>query len=111
MYVHAGTVISHNRLRHEGRSFAVGVGYVMHAVFQYLHLVGFLHQGAEAGTDLTLSGGGNLVVMHFNIQAHLFHGRAHGGANIVQRIDRRYREVAAFNARAMAGVAVFKAVV
>jgi hypothetical protein len=46
-------------------------------------------------------------MMHFNFDAHLFQRQAHGGANIVQRIHRRHREIAALDPGAMAEVAAF----
>jgi hypothetical protein len=64
--------------------------------------------GVEAGADLALAGGGHLVVMHLDRHAHLFHGQAHGRAQVVQRVDRRHREVAALDARPVAHVAVLE---
>ena len=61
-------------------------------------------QGVGADTDFTLASGADFVVMHFDVQAHGFHGSTHGATQVVQGVDRRHREVAAFNARAVADV-------
>src|SRR5690606_30646144 len=105
--VHAGTVVTYQRLGHEGSGFAKSSCHVVHYVFQGLNFVGFLHQGVEGNADFALASVGNFVVMNFNFQAHVHHGGAHDGADIVKGVDRRNREVAAFNARGEAFRAVF----
>ena len=102
--VHARTVIAVDRLRHEGRGFAVAVGHVVHAVFVYLHVVGLLGQGTELGAQLVLALR-DFVVMLFDRQAHLAHRRQHLGAQVHIAIDGCHREVAALDGRAMAHVA------
>ena len=71
---------------------------VVHAVLQDLHFVGLLHEAAGADADLALAAGGDFVVMHFDLQAHLLERIAHGGADVLERIDRRHREIAALQA-------------
>ncbi|SVJ52426.1 Uncharacterised protein [Klebsiella pneumoniae] len=105
VHVHARTVVAVQRLRHEGHGLAVGVGDVVHAVLQGLHFVGLGDQGVELHADLVLAGGCHFVVVDFDHQAHFFQGVAHGGADFMVVVDRRYREVAALHARAMALVA------
>src|SRR5690606_24617064 len=61
-------------------------------------------------TDFTLASGGYFVVVHFNIETHLSHGIAHGGAKIVEGVDRGNREIAALDAGAVTHVAVGKGV-
>ena len=79
----------------------------MHRVLEDLHLVGLLDQGIGPDADLALAGGRHFVMVHLDDQAHLLAGHAHGGADVLVRIDRRHREVAALDARAMPLVALF----
>jgi len=44
-------------------------------------------------------------MVDLDVEAHLFEGQHHGGADVVQRVDRRHREVAALHTRPMAFVA------
>ena len=55
--------------------------------------------------DLSLAAGGDFRVVHFDLQAQLFHRAAHGGAQVLVGVDRRDREIAALDARAMSQVA------
>ena len=48
------------------------------------------------------------MVVHFDLDALLLEREAHRGADVLQRIDRRHREVAALDRRAMAHVAAFE---
>ena len=107
MHVHARTVVAIQRLRHEGSGLAVGIGYVVHAVLQGLNFVSLGHQGVELHADFVLTGSGHFVVVHFDDQAHLFHGVAHGGTDFVVVVARRNREVTALDGRAVALVAAF----
>jgi hypothetical protein len=68
------------------------------------------HQGVELGADFALAGGGDFVVMHFDRHAAGFQRQAHGGADVVQAVDRRHREIAALDGRTVAGVAAFELV-
>jgi len=61
VYVHAGAVVADERLGHEGRRLAVGVGHVVDHVLHLHGLVGAAHQGVELGADLALAGRGDLV--------------------------------------------------
>jgi hypothetical protein len=90
VHVHAGAVVTDQRLGHEGGGLAIGMRHVVHAVLEDLYLVGLLDQRVELDADLALAGGTHLVVMHFDRQAHLLHGRAHGRADVVQRVHRRH---------------------
>jgi hypothetical protein len=99
--MHAAAVVADDGFRHESQGFAVAVRHVLQRVFQNLHFVGFLGQRVRRDVDLALSGGRHFVVMHFELQAHFFAGHGHGGANVLLRIDRRHREVAALHARTM----------
>ncbi len=111
VHVHAGTVVAVQRLGHEGRGLAVGIGDVVHAVLEGLDFVGLLHQGVELDADFVLAGSRHFVVMHFDDQAHLFHGVAHGGTDFMVVVARRNREIATLDGRAMALVAAFDVLV
>ncbi len=107
VYVHAGAVVTYQRLGHEGNGLAVGVAHVLDDVLHDLVLVGALHQGIEHGADFALAGGSHFVVMHLYGYTHIFQCQAHGGTQVVQGIDRRYGEVAAFQTGTVTDVAVF----
>ena len=82
----------------------------MHAVLQDLDFVGFFGQRVGANTDFALACCAHFVVVYFNNQAHGFHGCAHSAPQVVQAVNRRYREVAAFHARAVANIVFIKVV-
>ncbi len=105
MHVHAAAVVADERLRHEGRRLAVAGGHVQHRVLQDLHFVGLLRQAAGAHADFALAASRDFVVMHFDLQAHLFERQTHRRADVLERIDRRHREVATLEARAVTHVA------
>ena len=107
MHVHAAAVVADDGLRHERQGLAIAVRHVLQRIFQDLHFVGLLGQRVRRDIDLALARGRHFVVMHFEFQAHLLAGHGHGGADVLLRIHRRHREVAALDAGAMALVAVF----
>ncbi len=111
MHVHARAVVAVQRLGHEGRGTAIGVGDVVHAVLQGLDFVGLGHQGVELHADFVLTGGRHFVVVDFDHLAHLFQGVAHGGTDFVVMVDRRQGEVATLDAWAVALVAAFDGLV
>ena len=104
--VHAGSVVSHERLGHEGRCLAIGMGHIPDGVFHDLVVVGPLHQRLEHGADLALAGSRHLVMVDLHRNAHLLHGKAHGGTNVVEGIDRGYREITALDGGTVTHVAV-----
>ena len=106
--VHTRAVITHQRLRHKGGRLAISVRNVQDTVLQNLYFIRLGNQGVELDANLTLARRADFVVVHFHVQTHLLHGRAHGGADVMQRIDWRHGEVATFNAGAMPDVAVFE---
>ncbi len=77
----------------------------MNHVLQALRFVALAHQSVELDPDLGLAGGGHFVMMYFGDQPHLFHAQTHGRANILLRIHRWHREIAALESGAMAEVA------
>src|SRR5690606_9156693 len=105
VHVHAAAVVADERLGHEGGGLAVAVGDVLDHVLGGQQFVGLLHQRAELGADLALAGIGHLVVVDLGLDADGLQRLAHLGADVVQRVQRRDREVAALHARAVAGVA------
>src|SRR5690606_26512650 len=106
VHVHAGTVVADDGLGHEGGGLAVGVGHVVDAVLEDLDFVRLLHQGVELDTDFALASVGHFVVVYLDVEAHLLHGATHGGAQVVEGVDRRDGEVATLDPGAVAQVAV-----
>ena len=45
------------------------------------------------------------MVMNLNLQPHVCHGKTHGGAHILHRVDRGNREITPFYARAVPNIA------
>ena len=83
MDVHARAVVAEDRLRHEGRGLAVGIGDLVHDVFVDLHLVGVADQRVELDAELVL-GGRHFVVVLFDAHAHLGQHRQHLGAHVLR---------------------------
>ena len=102
--VHARAVVAEHRLRHEGRGLAVGLRHVVDHVFVDLHRVGHLDQRSELDAELVLCRT-DLVVMLLGDDAHIGHDREHLRAEVLRRVDRRHREVAALGARAVTEIA------
>ena len=109
--VHARAVVAVQRLRHEGRGAAVGIGNVVHDVLQGLYFVSLLHQGVELDADFVLAGSRHFVVVNFDSLTHLFQCVAHGSTDFVVVVERRNREVAALDAWTVAFVAAFDVLV
>ena len=82
VHVHARAVVAEDRLRHEGRRLAIGVGDLMHDIFVDLHLVGVAHQRVELDAEFVL-GGGHFVVMLFDDDAHFGQHRQHFRAHVL----------------------------
>ena len=74
---------------------------VPHGVLEDLHPVGALHQAVELGADLVLSHRADLVVVHFDFHPLLLEREAHRVADVLQRVGRRHRKVAALDRRAV----------
>ena len=69
--VHAGTVISENRLGHESGYLTVSVGDVFHHVFLDHHIIGHFGQGIVSHIDFSLPGRSYLMVMFFHHDAEV----------------------------------------
>ena len=80
--MHARTVVSDQRLRHERCSIAVSIGDVFHAVLVQLCPVGHIDQSVIANSNFRLTCSADFVVMFFNINTHVEHGLTHGRANV-----------------------------
>jgi hypothetical protein len=80
-------------------------------VLQNLDFVGLAHQRIELGAYFALSGRRNLVVVHFGRYAHVLECQTHRRADVVQRVDGRYRKVAALDGWPVTGVAFLEAAV
>ncbi len=78
------------------------------AYFRRLQPVGALDERREFGADLVLSGGGDLVMVDFDLDAHLLEREADRGADVLQRVDRRDREIAALDRGPVPHVAAFE---
>eukprot|EP00042_Codosiga_hollandica_P061003 m.922406 g.922406 ORF g.922406 m.922406 type:complete len:463 (+) comp98226_c0_seq1:811-2199(+) len=104
--VHAGAVVAHQGLGHEGRGLAVGMGDVDDDVLLQLQPVSALNQRAELGADFHLAGVRHFVVMHFDRNAALLKDQAHLRAHVLAAVDRGHGEVAALDGGAVAAVAV-----
>ena len=107
VYVHTGTVVTTDWLRHERSGFTVSSSNVMNNVFQHLHFVSFLNQSVELNTDFVLSGVRHFVVMNFNVQTNGFQCVTHGSTDVVVAVYWWNREVTAFNAWTVTQVAAF----
>ncbi len=81
------------------------MGNVHDDVLEDLHGIGFAHERVKTYADLALTGRGNLVMVHLGRQTHLLERQAHRRADIVQRIDRWHREVAALDPGTMTDIA------
>ena len=92
------------RLRHERRRLAIRSGHLVDDVFVEVHAVGHARQRVELQAKFVLRGR-DFVVMLFRVEADLAHDFQHLSAHVLQRIDRRHREVAALRAGTMAQIA------
>ena len=102
--MHARAVVAEDRLRHEAGGLAVGLGHHVDHIFVDLHGVGGLHQRSELDAELVLRRA-HLVVMLLGDDAHVGHHRQHLRAEVLRRVDRRHREIAAFGARPVTEIA------
>jgi hypothetical protein len=82
LHVHAGAVVARDRLGHEGRRLAVGLGHVVDDVLVLLQLVGLLGQRAEDQAQLVLARR-HLVVVLVDLHADALHRRQHLGAQVL----------------------------
>ncbi len=82
--MHAGTIVTHQRLGHKGRCLPVDMGNIVNDVFHQEEFIGLGGERVEPGTDLTLAGRAHLVVVDLHLDAHFFHQAAHRATQVVQ---------------------------
>ena len=70
-----------------------------------------LTSGLKAHVDFGLAGGGDFVMLLLDPDADLLHLQHHFGADVLQRVGWRYREVAFLVARLVAQIGAFLAAV
>ena len=104
--VHAAAGATHNRLRHKGDRLTVGGSHIPNRVLLDLGPVGAFDQRVETRTDFALTGT-VFMVLDFNGNALLFKQQAHFRAHVLERVDRRYREVTTLVTRTVTEVALF----
>ncbi|TPV98500.1 MAG: hypothetical protein USCAAHI_02060 [Beijerinckiaceae bacterium] len=104
MDMHSRTIVAEHRLRHEGRRLAVALRHLVDAIFVNLKVVGHRRQRPELQAELMLRRT-HLVVVLFDLGAHLRHGGEHFATHVLRRILRRHRKIAALGAHAMTEVA------
>src|SRR4051812_23220772 len=92
--VHARAVVAEDRLRHERDALAVAARDVPDDVLVDHDLIRHLQQAVEAEVDLALTGGRHLVVVELALDADLLQLQHHLGADVLERVVRRGREVA-----------------
>ncbi|GBE30234.1 hypothetical protein BMS3Bbin04_01266 [bacterium BMS3Bbin04] len=97
--VHAGTIITKQWFRHEGRGHIVLVGSVFHHVLVELQIIRHPHQRFIPHVDLALSAAGDFVMMRFDGYAHRLKRHHHFAAQVVQFIRRRDREISFLETR------------
>src|SRR5258708_296600 len=102
--VHAGAVVTEERLGHERRRIAVAITHVLDDVLVLQDLIGHAHQRPKAHVNFGLAGGTALVVVDFDLDARLLHLEHDFTAQILQLVHRRDREVALLVARSIAEV-------
>ena len=103
--VHAAAVVVLDRLGHESRSLAIGMGYLVHDVLVHLHAIGRFDQLAERQAQFVL-GAGHFVVVLVARQAHFQHGGNHFGAQINGAVHRGAGEITTLGARTVGHVAL-----
>ncbi len=104
VHMHAGAVITVDRLRHEGCRFAIGVGHIVDHIFVFLQLIGLFGQAVKDQAQLVLAGG-HLVVVLVDLHPQTLHGGQHLGAQVLSFVDGVHREVAALDAGTVAHIA------
>ncbi len=100
--VHPGPVVAVHRLGHERDGLAVPAGDVLDDVLVGHDLVGHARQGLISEVDLALAAGGDLVVVELAGDAEPLERQHHLGAQVVERVGRRGREVALLRPRRVA---------
>ncbi len=107
MTVHAGTVVPEQRLRHEGYGLAVFFGHVPDDVFIVHDIVSHLGHRGEPHVDLRLPRSPYFVMMNLNRHAYFLHLQDDFGAEILERIGGRHREISFFVPNLISKIGIF----
>ena len=102
--MHAGAVVLEERLGHEGDGVAVLHSDILGDVLVEHDVIRHLGQGVETHAELALAAGGHLVMVLLDVEAGLHHLEGHLGADAVDLVGRRHREVAFLGAGPVAQV-------
>ena len=97
--VHPRAVVTEERLRHERDDLAVGRRRLPNDVLVLQDLVGGLDEGPVADVDLGLARAADLVVLDLDVDARRLEGHDHLGAEVLELVERRDREVALLGPR------------
>ena len=104
--MHARTIITHHRFRHEGCGFAIAMGDHMHDIFIELHLISNINHGRKFHAQFMLRWG-DLMMMFFHFHAQIIEHSHHFGTQILSRIHWRNGKITALHARTMGIIAAF----
>ena len=103
--VHAGAIVTGERLRHEGGGLAVQVRGLLDDVLEILNVIGRVQQGVEAVVDLLLAAGAHLVVEALQLEPGLLQVLRHLVAQLDRLVVRCDGEIAALQAVLVAQIA------
>ena len=106
MAVHTRSVVHEDRFRHEGDRLPVAPGYILNNVLELQELICHGQKRIESQINLTLTSACHFVVVHFHIHPGFYQGQHHLGADVMQRVHGRHREISFFVARFVAQVGV-----
>ena len=102
--MHARTIVTIKRLRHEGGALPVTLSDVTDRVFEELQVVSGAKKIRVAKVDLTLSGSGQFVMMAFNLNAHLLELSGYFRAKVLQGVQWGKRYIAFFIANVISEI-------
>src|SRR5205807_5585669 len=94
--VHAGAIVTEQRLRHEGDGLVVPSRDVANDVLVILHRVAHLLQRRETDVDFCLASRSDFMMLFVHGDAGFLDLKRHFVANILQRVHRRNRKIALF---------------
>ncbi len=93
MHVHPAAIVPEHGLGHESERLTRRPRKVLEHILVHHHLVGHPAQVLEPHAYLALACGGDLVVVHLALDASLHELDHRAGAEVLQGIGRRHREV------------------
>ena len=104
MDVHAGAIVSKERLGHERHGLPGPIGRISDNIFVHHHAIRAFQQRVIAHVNLGLARPANLVVVALDVDPGGDHSLHHFGAQILIVIRGRNREVTLFHARTVAKI-------